>query len=144
MEKHYGMRYPCEHCEYIALLRRKMIIHTQAFHSDGKYKVKCNICDKEFPHKDYLRNHKVRQHGKKSVTVKCPQCPAMIKGLIKNCEKIYHDKKFLEIIAFILQKFLIFLKASGLTRHIRRIHENDPSFIRKKLKCDLCESFISK
>ena len=144
MEKHYGMRYPCEHCEYIALSRRKLIIHTQAFHSDGKYKVKCNICNKEFPHNDYLRNHKVRQHGKKSHMVKCPQCPAMIKGLIENYERFITTKNFWKSLHLFFSKIFDFFAASGLTRHIRRIHENDPAFIRPKIKCNLCESFVTK
>merc|ERR1712012_744 len=55
-------KYPCDECSYVTNILSQLTNHVKYKHSDGSYKVNCNICGKTYSAKSILADHMLHEH----------------------------------------------------------------------------------
>ena len=125
--KHAGIRYPCDQCEYIATLQSNLKIHKQSNHEGIRYP--CDQCDYAATQLFALKKHKQSKH--EGIRYPCDQCKYALTDLgdLRNHKmqkhlKISADTTVIPILSqvntlrmfflMIFRKLILFLESLNL------------------------------
>ena len=129
-DKHEGIRYPCDQCEYSATQISNLKIHKKTKHGGIRYP--CDQCDLVCASKQTLKRHKESKH--EGIRYPCDQCEysaTRISYLMKHREAKHEGFRYPYDVSDIYQDNLEHVQEPELIE-ISKIYEKD-----KEIKTEL-------